>query len=64
MDREEDKNSFSTELLNMIRAYWRAANYLPVGQIYLYDNPRLKQSLSPTDHLTEVEAAILARSRR
>jgi len=26
------------ELL-MIDAYWRAANYLSVGQIYLYDNP-------------------------
>ena len=27
-------------------AYWRAANYLSVGQIYLYDNPLLKQSLT------------------
>jgi len=27
-------------------AYWRAANYLSVGQIYLYDNPLLKQPLS------------------
>jgi xylulose-5-phosphate/fructose-6-phosphate phosphoketolase len=26
-------------------AWWRAANYLSVGQIYLYDNPLLKQSL-------------------
>ena len=26
-------------------AYWRAANYLSVGQIYLYDNPLLKQPL-------------------
>ncbi|MBK9114025.1 MAG: hypothetical protein IPM88_20985 [Nitrospira sp.] len=23
-----------------IHAYWRAANYLSVGQIYLFDNPR------------------------
>jgi len=26
-------------------AYWRAANYLSVGQIYLYDNPLLKKPL-------------------
>ena len=29
-----------------IDAYWRAANYLSVGQIYLYDNPLLKQPLT------------------
>jgi xylulose-5-phosphate/fructose-6-phosphate phosphoketolase len=28
-----------------INAYWRAANYLSVGQIYLYDNPLLKDPL-------------------
>jgi xylulose-5-phosphate/fructose-6-phosphate phosphoketolase len=28
-------------------AYWRAANYLSVGQIYLYDNPLLKTPLTP-----------------
>ena len=27
-------------------AYWRAANYLSVGQIYLYDNPLLKKPLT------------------
>jgi len=26
-------------LLHKMDAYWRAANYLSVGQIYLYDNP-------------------------
>jgi xylulose-5-phosphate/fructose-6-phosphate phosphoketolase len=31
--------------LNLIDAYWRAANYLSVGQIYLLDNPLLKESL-------------------
>ena len=30
----------------LIDAYWRAANYLSVGQIYLYDNPLLKKPLS------------------
>jgi len=29
----------------LIDAYWRAANYLSVGQIYLYDNPLLKKPL-------------------
>ena len=29
--------TLSTELLSKIDAYWRAANYLSVGQIYLYD---------------------------
>jgi xylulose-5-phosphate/fructose-6-phosphate phosphoketolase len=28
------------EPLERMNAYWRAANYLSVGQIYLYDNPR------------------------
>ena len=30
-------------------AYWRAANYLSVGQIYLYDNPLLREPLVLTD---------------
>src|SRR4051794_16003134 len=30
----------------LIDAYWRAANYLSVGQIYLYDNPLLKEPLA------------------
>jgi xylulose-5-phosphate/fructose-6-phosphate phosphoketolase len=29
-----------------MHAYWRAANYLSVGQIYLYDNPLLKEKLT------------------
>lgn len=35
----------SPELLNKIHAYWRAANYLSVGQLYLRDNPLLKEPL-------------------
>jgi transketolase N-terminal domain/subunit len=35
----------SKEELRRINAYWRAANYLSVGQIYLYDNPLLRESL-------------------
>lgn len=33
------------DLLRKIDAYWRAANYLSVGQIYLFDNPLLKKPL-------------------
>ncbi len=32
-------------LLNKMDAYWRAANYLSVGQIYLYDNPLIREPL-------------------
>ena len=35
----------SPELLRKMNAYWRAANYLSVGQIYLYGNPLLKEPL-------------------
>jgi len=37
--------TLSGELLERMNAYWRAANYLSVGQIYLYDNPLLKEPL-------------------
>ena len=33
--------------LGLINAYWRAANYLSVGQIYLLDNPLLREQLRP-----------------
>ncbi len=39
----------SDELLARMNAYWRAANYLSVGQIYLYDNPLLKRPLTLDD---------------
>src|SRR6266700_3725311 len=39
----------SPELLTKIDAYWRAANYLSVGQIYLFDNPLLRRPLATTD---------------
>ena len=35
----------SAEELRLMHAYWRAANYLSVGQIYLLDNPLLKEPL-------------------
>jgi xylulose-5-phosphate/fructose-6-phosphate phosphoketolase len=39
----------SPELARRMNAYWRAANYLSVGQIYLYDNPLLKRPLALSD---------------
>ncbi len=36
----------SADRLDKMNAYWRAANYLSVGQIYLYDNPLLKEPLT------------------
>jgi len=40
----------SSEELRMTHAYWRAANYLSVGQIYLYANPLLREPLK-LDHI-------------
>jgi xylulose-5-phosphate/fructose-6-phosphate phosphoketolase len=38
-------NPLSAEELRKLNAYWHAANYLSVGQIYLYDNPLLTEPL-------------------
>jgi len=38
-------NLLSPQLLQRMDAYWRAANYLSVGQLYLYENPLLKKPL-------------------
>ncbi len=38
-------NTLSLHEMNAIDAYWRAANYLSVGQIYLLENPLLKEPL-------------------
>ena len=37
--------TYSAEDLELVDAYWRAANYLSVGQIYLLDNPLLREPL-------------------
>ena len=39
----------SEDELRLIDAYWRSANYLSVGQIYLLDNPLLREPLQPED---------------
>ena len=41
--------TLSPDQLAKIDAYWRAANYLSVGQIFLWDNPLLKRALSLSD---------------
>ena len=38
--------TLNPEQLHQIDAWWRAANYLSVGQIYLYDNPLLREPLT------------------
>jgi xylulose-5-phosphate/fructose-6-phosphate phosphoketolase len=40
-------NPISEDELHLIDAYWRAANYIAVGQIYLMDNPLLREPLKP-----------------
>ncbi len=40
-------NTLSIEELRLLDAYWRAANYLSVGQIYLLTNPLLREPLQP-----------------
>ena len=40
-----ETDALSAEELRKMHAYWRAANYLSVGQIYLLDNPLLKEPL-------------------
>jgi xylulose-5-phosphate/fructose-6-phosphate phosphoketolase len=41
-----DQFTLDAEEVRLIDAYWRAANYLSVGQIYLYDNPLLREPLT------------------
>jgi xylulose-5-phosphate/fructose-6-phosphate phosphoketolase len=47
MEQQELRKSspLTKDQLQKINAYWRAANYLSVGQIYLYDNPLLREPL-------------------
>lgn len=45
----EKTEILSDHELNLMNAYWRAANYLSVGQIYLLNNPLLKTPLKKED---------------
>ncbi len=42
-----DHATLTPEETRLLHAYWRAANYLAVGQIYLLDNPLLREPLLP-----------------
>ncbi|MGH9773908.1 MAG: phosphoketolase family protein [Candidatus Acidiferrales bacterium] len=46
---ETFKSPLSSEELRKMHAYWRAANYLSAGQIYLYKNPLLRRPLALAD---------------
>src|SRR6185436_11466991 len=43
----QTRPSITDAELERIDAYWRAANYLSVGQIYLFDNPLVREPLLP-----------------
>ena len=45
IEQARQTGPLSEEELDLLNAYWRAANYLSVGQIYLYANPLLKEPL-------------------
>ena len=42
---KKTNGALSPNMLRNVDAYWRAANYLSVGQIYLLNNPLLKEPL-------------------
>src|ERR671922_1900787 len=46
-DVQPKEGPLSADELDRIHAYWRAANYLSVGQIYLLANPLLREPLRP-----------------
>jgi xylulose-5-phosphate/fructose-6-phosphate phosphoketolase len=48
LDEKTSAHVLSDDMLRRMDAYWRAANYLSVGQIYLLDNPLLRQPLAVT----------------
>ncbi len=48
----------SPDLLSKMDAYWRAANYLSVGQIYLLDNPLLSEPLTHRAHQAAAAGAL------
>ncbi|ARM30579.1 phosphoketolase [Prosthecochloris sp. HL-130-GSB] len=49
-NEEERRVPLTEQELHLVNAYWRAANYLSVGQIYLLDNPLLLEPLV-ADHV-------------
>ena len=49
-EQERGQPALNASEAGQIDAYWRAANYLSVGQLYLYDNPLLREPLT-LDHI-------------
>src|SRR3984957_20032382 len=49
LTKPQSQQPLSQDLVRKIDAYWRAANYLSVGQIYLQDNPLLRRPLGVDD---------------
>ena len=58
-----EKQPLSDELLQKMDAYWRAANYLSAGQLYLLDNPLLREPLT-MDHVKKKNRRSLGNSTR
>ena len=48
--RMSKKGPLTPDMLRKLDAYWRAANYLAAGQLYLLDNPLLREPLTPRAH--------------
>ncbi len=62
-DEGDAARTLDPDLLRRMHAYWRAANYLSVGQIYLYDNPLLRRPLALADVKPLVDAPIGVKRR-
>ncbi len=50
---KKGQTQITPELLDKMDAYWRAANYLSVGQIYLWNNPLMREPLKP-EHIKPI----------
>ncbi len=54
LDELKGARPLTAEEVQRMNAYWRAANYLSVGQIYLSDNPLLREPLKHGEDMPEV----------
>ena len=56
-----EKQPLCEEMLTKMDAWWRAANYLAAGQLYLLDNPLLREPLT-RDHVKNKDCRSLGNS--
>ena len=56
-----EKQPLCDEMLQKMDTYWRAANYLSAGQLYLLDNPLLRKPLT-MDHVKKKNCRSLGNS--